>query len=106
MENMSEVQFLGMLILALGTIFSLSKMVVQPLIKAMTDLATKMTTLSMSVDNLESKFDNVQSRIEKNEDHSRESHLRLWKHNEEQDKRLDEHDKRILLLEDHQTRKE
>lgn len=53
--------------------------------KAMTKLDTTMETLSDKLANLESK--------------NTDAHARIWKHNEEQDKTLQDHEIRIVKLE-------
>ena len=61
-------------------------------IKPIVSLTQSITKLTVVVERLERELD------EKSE-HSRESHKRLWDHNEEQDNRLDDHERRIHDME-------
>ena len=61
-------------------------------IKPIVSLTQSITKLTVVVERLERELD------EQNE-HSRESHKRLWDHNEEQDNRLDDHERRIHDME-------
>lgn len=98
---MSEAEFLGYLILALITLFSLFKFIVSPLIKAITELTKTMTTFKDELQNLKAEQAEIKVEFKENSLHEREAHRRLWTHNNEQDKRLDEHDKQLLLIEHH-----
>lgn len=60
-----------------------------PIIK----LNTSITRLIDRLNNLDESMDELTVRNSK-------SHERLWKHNEEQDKQLNEHEKRITVLEE------
>lgn len=55
-------------------------------------LNATMTRLSALVEQLEKK-------VEKQGTESKESHRRLWAHNDEQDEKLNDHEKRITILE-------
>ena len=96
---MPETEFIGMLVLALISLFTLFKLIVQPLLDAMTKLTKSLTTLNVTVGNLDDKVDGMQVQINKNAENSHASHRRLWAHNDEQDKQLNDHEKRIHLLE-------
>lgn len=55
-------------------------------------LNATMTRLSALVEQLEKKVDSQAAS-------SKESHRRLWEHNDEQDEQLNDHEKRITILE-------
>lgn len=56
-------------------------------------LNTTLTMQSALLSSLDEKLDELS-------DDKKEAHKRLWAHNEKQDKRLDDHEKRIISLED------
>ena len=58
----------------------------------MTELTVTMKTLSDKMLNYEKEMDALDIK-------NHESHRRLWNHNEEQDKQLNEHENRIVKLE-------
>ena len=61
-------------------------------IKPIVSLTQSITKLTVVVERLERELDDQS-------EHSRESHRRLWDHNEEQDNRLDDHERRIHDME-------
>lgn len=61
-------------------------------IKPIVSLTQSITKLTVVVERLERELD-------EQSEHSRESHRRLWDHNEEQDNRLDDHERRIHDME-------
>ena len=61
-------------------------------IKPIVSLTQSITRLTVVVERLERELD-------EQSEHSRESHKRLWDHNEEQDNRLDDHERRIHDME-------
>lgn len=61
-------------------------------IKPIVSLTQSITKLTVVVERLERELD-------EQSEHSRESHRRLWDHNEEQDNRLDDHERRIHDIE-------
>lgn len=61
-------------------------------IKPIVSLTQSITRLTVVVDRLERELDDQS-------EHSRESHKRLWDHNDEQDNRLDDHERRIHDME-------
>lgn len=99
MDKMTEAQFMGMLVVALISLFALFKAVAKPLIKGLTELTKSITTLDASVNRLQSDVANIKSDIEKETEHSSQSRKRIWAHNDEQDKKLENHEKRIWHLE-------
>ena len=61
-------------------------------IKPIVSLTQSITKLTVVVERLLRELDDQS-------EHSRESHKRLWDHNEEQDNRLDDHERRIHDME-------
>ena len=61
-------------------------------IKPIVSLTQSITKLTVVVERLKRELD-------EQSEHSRESHRRLWDHNEEQDNRLDDHERRIHDME-------
>ena len=61
-------------------------------IKPIVSLTQSITKLTVVVERLERELD-------EQSEHSRESHKRLWDHHEEQDNRLDDHERRIHDME-------
>ena len=45
------------------------------------------------------ELERLERELDEQSEHSRESHKRLWDHNEEQDNRLDDHERRIHDME-------
>lgn len=62
------------------------------IVKPIVSLTRSITSLTVVVERLEKE-------LATQEQHSRESHKRLWDHNEEQDTRIDDHELRIGALE-------
>lgn len=75
-------------VLVLVTLVGLGAAIVKPIVS----LTKSITTLTVVMGNLK---DEMQCLTEKN----RESHERIWKHEEQQDKQLGDHEKRIFCLE-------
>lgn len=63
-------------------------------------IGTPVIKLNTSITKLIFHIDNLDQGLEKLEAKNHESHSRIWKHNEEQDKELDNHEKRIIILEE------
>ncbi len=99
MDKMTEVQFMGMLVLTLGSLFALFKVLAKPLITGLTELTKSITSLDMSVQGLKKDMADIKDDLSRETEHSTVARRRLWEHNEQQDKRLDEHDQKILRLE-------
>lgn len=96
---MTEAEFLGYLVLALITLFTLFKFIVSPLIKAVKDLTEAMTTFKDDLQNLKTEQTEMKADFKENSAHEREAHRRLWEHNGKQDEKIADHDKRIYILE-------
>ena len=98
---MNEAEFLGYLILALITLFTLFKFIVSPLITALTELTKTMTTFKDELQALKNEQTEMKADFKENTAHERDAHKRLWEHNGKQDERLTVHDQKIFALELH-----
>jgi len=63
-----------------------------PIIKSTKESVKAMTELNVTMKNLAEKLTNLES-------NNTEAHRRLWKHNEVQDKTIQDHEIRIISLE-------
>ena len=61
---------------------------------------TRLTTLLQAI---EHRLDELEQGAKEQRTHAAESHRRIWAHNDEQDDRLEDHEKRITLLERQRT---
>lgn len=61
---------------------------------------TRLTTLLQAI---EHRLDGVERDAKEQRAHAAESHRRIWAHSDEQDERLEDHEKRITLLERQRT---
>lgn len=86
MNNTNEM--IGFLVVALGSILSVSVIIVKPILQAV----KTMTALNESIKMLTEKFN-------KFEVNNHDDHKRIWQHNDKQDETIQEHGERILLLE-------
>lgn len=59
---------------------------------------TRLTTLLQAI---EHRLDTLEQGAKEQRTHAAESHRRIWAHNDAQDDRLEDHEKRITLLEQH-----
>ena len=66
-----------------------------PLIK----LNSTITTLTVTLENLKEDVATNAKAIEAGRQNAKESHRRLWDHNEKQDEKIENHDRRIDTLE-------
>lgn len=96
---MTEAQFIGMTLIALGTIIGLFTTVAKPIVKAATELTKEVTNLNSSIVDMKEDIKEIRGDIKENAAKSHKSHERLWKHNEEQDTKIEDHEKRIFYLE-------
>lgn len=85
---MNSNELIGMMIVALGTILGVGVSVVKPILQ----VVKTMTELNDSIKNLADKFNMFDVA-------NSEAHKRLWRHNEEQDKKIQDHETRIFLIE-------
>ena len=81
---MNEWGVVGVLVVLLG----LGATVVKPLLE-----------LNSSIVKLTARLDQLTGSLSDISDRNAKSHDRLWKHNEEQDAALDDHERRITVLE-------
>lgn len=69
--------------------------VTTPLIK----LNSNITRLNVILDNIKAELEEQKKALSAQQADSRESHRRLWAHNDEQDNTLNDHETRIRVLE-------
>lgn len=69
--------------------------VTTPLIK----LNSNITRLNVILDNIKAELEEQKKALSAQQADSRESHRRLWAHNDEQDTTLNDHETRIRVLE-------
>lgn len=81
---MTEWGVVGVIIAVVGLLVT----VCTPIVKLNTSITKLTTTLVTLV-----------TRVETMEKNSRDSHQRLWEHNEEQDKQLNDHETRLQIIE-------
>ena len=89
---MESNELIGMIVVALGSILGVGVTVVKPIL----EVVKTMTELNESIKNLTDKFNMFDVA-------NSEAHKRLWRHNEEQDEKLQDHETRISIIEN-QTR--
>lgn len=70
--------------------------VTTPLIR----LNGNITRLNVILDNIKSELEEQKKALSAQKADSRESHRRLWAHNDEQDETLNDHETRIRVLEE------
>jgi hypothetical protein len=81
-------ELIGAMVAALGTILGVGVIVVKPIIQVVKCMAE----LNESVKNLTTKFNQF-------EFSNSEAHRRLWVHEDEQDEKIQDHEKRIFVVE-------
>lgn len=90
---------LGTIILGLSTlaglIYSLSKLVSEPINK----LDKSVSAFTAQVEILGKNISKIEDDVKAQEAHDQESHTRMWTKHNEHDSRLNEHEKRIGYLE-------
>lgn len=62
-------------------------------------VGTPIIKLNTSITRLIDRLNNLDEGVEELTARNSRSHERLWKHNEEQDKKIEDHEKRIFSLE-------
>ena len=80
-----------MLAALIGLFFTVGKPII--------NLNKNIVTLNMSVGNLKEQLNKQGNDLEQHKIAEHESHKRLWDYNGEQDKKIDDHEKRIFVLE-------
>lgn len=92
---MSETQFLGYLVIALGTLIGLFVVVGKPIMRAV----EIMTKLNLNIEALKGDVTGVKNDVKDQVEHAREGRRKLWEaHNELKDQ-VGEHENRISKLE-------
>lgn len=80
---------------ALAAIIGLGVTVGAPIIK----LNSNITRLTVVLDTIKTELEEQKKALSAQQADSRESHRRLWAHNDEQDNTLNDHETRIRVLE-------
>ena len=75
--------------------------VVIAIVGAVITVTTPVLKLTNTITKLNETCENLESRFKEFEDNNKNSHRRIWEHNEEQDSTLINHDK---VLSNHETR--
>ena len=73
--------------------------VIIALVGLVTAIAAPLIRLNNSITKLTVMLDQALERLTKQEENSHISHKRIWDKNEDQDKRLNDHEKRISFIE-------
>ncbi len=90
---MSEMEVFGALVAILGfclTVFKISGF---------------FNSLESSIKMLNTNIIRLNEELKESNKTNKESHVRLWAHNEEQDEKLNDHETRLLLIENKEGRK-
>lgn len=85
---MNENEMIGVIVIALGTILGVGVVVVKPMLQVVRSI----TELNESIKSLARNFNVFET-------NNNNSHKRIWDHNEEQDKQLQDHETRLRLIE-------
>lgn len=85
---MGSNELIGMIIVALGSILGVGVTVVKPILQ----VVKTMTELNESIKNLAGKLTTF-------EVNNHDAHKRIWEHNDEVDEKLQDHEKRIWIIE-------
>lgn len=99
---MSEAEFIGMLVLALGTLIGVAVAIGKPLsdnTKAMTTLTMNINHLSEKLDTMDKEFKAHKEDFEKYKDHVSESQKRQWNDINKNSRDITEVNHKIEMLE-------
>lgn len=99
---MSEAEFIGMLVLALGTLIGVAVAIGKPLsdnTKAMTTLTININHLSEKLDTMDKEFKAHKEDFEKYKDHVSESQKRQWNDINKNSRDITEVNHKIEMLE-------
>lgn len=96
---MDTAHFLGMLVVALGSLFGFFWALARPLISGVTELTKSITSLNESVKGLKDDMQQIKDDLKEETEHASLSRKRLWDHNDEQDRKIENHEKRIYHME-------
>lgn len=91
---MENSELIGTIIIGLGSILSVGVIVVKPVLQVVKSI----TELNESIKALTEKFN-------KFEVNNHDDHKRIWCHNDEQDERIQDHEKRIWVIENAANKK-
>lgn len=67
--------------------------------KPVVDLNKNLAALNAALDRLEEKMETQEKELEAQKKSAHDSHVKLWNHNDQQDKQLSDHERRIGILE-------
>lgn len=85
---MNESEMIGLMVISMGTILGVGVVVVKPILQVVKSI----TELNESIKNLTGKVNIFEAANDK-------AHKRMWEHNEEQDNKLQDHEKRLSIIE-------
>ena len=85
---MNTNEMIGLITVSMGTILGVGVVVVKPILQVVKSI----TELNESIKNLVEKFNSF-------EVNNNDAHKRIWDHNDEQDDILQDHEKRISIME-------
>lgn len=92
---MNETQFLGYLVIALGSLIGLFAVVGKPIMNAV----KIMTELNLNIKELKGDVTGVKNDVKEQVEHAKEGRRKLWEAHEKLEGRVSDHDKRISKLE-------
>ncbi len=73
--------------------------VIVAIVGAAVTVTTPVLKLTNTITKLNETCENLENRFKEFEDNNKDSHRRIWEHNEEQDKIISNHEIRITVLE-------
>ncbi len=85
---MNESEMIGLIVISMGTILGVGVIVVKPILQVVKSI----TELNESIKTLSEKFSVF-------EVSNLEAHKRIWNHNDEQDEKIQDHEKRLSIIE-------
>lgn len=86
-------------VLVIVVLINMILSIYNPISKSQKENTKAMTELTVTMKNLSEKMLNYEKDMDALDVKNHESHRRIWNHNEEQDKQLNEHENRIVKLE-------
>lgn len=86
-------------VLVIVVLINMILSIYNPISKSQKENTKAMTELTVTMKNLSEKMLNYEKDMDALDIKNHESHRRIWNHNEEQDKQLNEHENRIVKLE-------
>lgn len=88
------------IVLVIVVLINMILSIYNPISKSQKENTKAMTELTVTMKNLSEKMLNYEKDMDALDIKNHESHRRIWNHNEEQDKQLNEHENRIEKLEE------